>query len=103
MITEMGGKLLIDHDDVRKGGGLFKRLFPFAQWRGDHWEVMATPQNIENANVHFGAGIVIEEKKVNVTEFLSRNEYFFKIKPYRHQLEALATCDGRKFFPFHGS
>ena len=100
MICVSNGKLLMSHEVVMKGGGLFKRLFPFAQWRGDHWEVMATPQNIENANVHFGAGIVIEEKKVNVTEFLSRNEYFFKIKPYRHQLEALATCDGRKFFAY---
>jgi hypothetical protein len=104
MITLNNGKLFIDHEEVLKNSTSFKRLFPFAQWRKNHWEVAATPSNIEIANNHYNAEIFIETRRKiedgNITEFLNDNDHPFKIKPYRHQLEALTACNNADFFAY---
>lgn len=104
MITLHNGKLLIDHEEVLKNSTSFKKLFPFAQWRGTKWEVMATPSNIEIANNHYNAEIFMETRRTvtdgDITEFLNSNGHPFRIPPYRHQLEALTACNNKDFFAY---
>lgn len=102
MIELKNGKIFIDHDDVLKLGGRFKSYFKFAKMRGLKWEMSATYPNVNKVNELFHCELKIEEPEnvIDVTKYLMSIDYQFKLKPFKHQLEALASCNGREAYAY---
>lgn len=106
MITVENGKIVIDHEDALQigNGTPFKALFPFARWRKDKWEIMATFQNVEVINRYTEENLSIEVEHETTDDdlrtFLESNQYHFKREPYRHQIEALAKGAHQEYFAY---
>lgn len=105
MVEVRNGKIYVDHSTAMGPGKTrFKSLFPFSKWRKDRWEIMATIQNIEAVNKHFGAMISVESVKEvgdeEIIRFLADVKYDFKLRPYKHQLQALIRCEMKKSFAY---
>lgn len=97
------GKIYIDHPDVLKFGvANFKRCFKFSTMKGMKWSMTATYPNIDAVNRIFNVELAIEEpeNKINITKYLMDINYQFKREPFKHQLEALASCGGREFYAY---
>ena len=103
MIEIKNGKICIGHNDVVVFGVKeFKHYFKFVRMRGMLWEMTATYPNVGKINELFHTNLVIEEPKdeVNITQYLMDIDYRFKREPYKHQLNALAHCNGRDFYAY---
>jgi SNF2 family DNA or RNA helicase len=102
MVELRNGKIYIDHADVLKLGKTFKSYFKFAKMKNMKWEITATYPNVEAVNRLFKVDLRIEEPEntVDVTKYLTEIDYKFKRDPFKHQLEALANCNGREAYAY---